>query len=264
MLRPEECHGRIRDVALEQFRAPVLPVFQERLKGAHLVACSEPQQHFGSRRRRTRPGVEQRQPHLSTRERLVEHGKVRDRDGEESESCSRFSDGQESGDAADWLEITQPQCKERRPAHIHVVEEREVGPQRTQVGSGRPVQSGEPRDQSEGPHTDETEERERTKDGEKPFAPALGAKQGGRPTPCEPRDAKVESRQSQTPAHRPRKDDSLEGVHKTIAMTATLDRRAKARTCPILSLGLSHSLHGASANVRHVGRARALTVTRRL
>ena len=74
------------------------------------------------------------------------------------------------------------------------------------------MQAGEAGDEAERPQRGETQERQRSVDGEKPFTSRLGADQCCRLPPRPPGRAKKHARQSQPPRDRARQDHRFERV----------------------------------------------------
>src|SRR5215472_13176624 len=92
MLRAEETQHRIRNVTGKQIGRPPLPAAKDVVEHNRVRTASQTRQQFAGRRRRSGTRIEQRDLHLTRRERRIDYGQIADDHAQEGESHSRFHD----------------------------------------------------------------------------------------------------------------------------------------------------------------------------
>ena len=214
VLRAKEAQDRVREVALEDLGRGDLPVLEERCEDAGVATLEAAAQQHRRRGRRPGPLVEDRDPRLASRERLVEHRHVGQHQRQESEAGAGLGHGDEARDRGRRMQIAEPEREERRAAHVEVGRESRRPRHAAQVGAVRPVKHREGDHEPAGPQNQEPRDCQERVEAQEVLAPRAVDDPPPDLGPGSPQPAQREARHPVARRHAPRKKDGLERVHQ--------------------------------------------------
>src|SRR5437660_4226171 len=171
---------------LQYLGAPALPFAEQR--GQLLAITPAAAQQFLGARRRTSARVEQRDIHLTPRERLVQHGQVADDESEEREPDAGLDHHQDAAHPRDWGDIAETKRKERLTAQVEMVGDRTTAGD-VEAGAEASLKQSEPGDKARRPCGQEHEQRQRPEEAQVGFATTSRSHAATYRRPYPPRDA---------------------------------------------------------------------------
>src|ERR1700722_19279509 len=214
MLRAKEEQDGIGNVARQNLRAPTLPIAKNSVK--HFLIGTTPQapQKFQRARRRSRASIQQRNFDLPGSKRSVDYRKVSDYKSQERETQSRLQHRKRTSRRVIRSDISVSQREKSFTAKIENLPECDLFRAKRHMFAQSILHTGESKNQSHGPNTQQHQQRQRPVVGKKALATVRRPNMQPHPRPESPEVSKEQGCDSKSAFDAPWQDHSLKRIHQ--------------------------------------------------